>query len=37
MSGVLMLKGPLGIAGRGKWLVGLGVVVPVALVWLSRA
>jgi uncharacterized protein len=29
ISGAIMLKGNLGISGRGKWLVGIGVLIPV--------
>lgn len=34
VSGLFMLKGRTGLGGRGKWLVGIGVVVP--LVFLVR-
>ncbi len=30
LTGLFMLKGPTGIAGRGKWFVAAGVLVPVA-------
>lgn len=33
-TGLLMRRGPLGLAGRGKWLVGAGLFVPIAyLLW----
>jgi len=32
VTGMFMLKGPTGLAGRGKWLIGTGVLVPV-LYW----
>jgi uncharacterized protein len=37
VSGVLLLRGRTGLAGRGKWLVGAGLVVPVVFVWLYYA
>ncbi len=30
ISGIFVLKGRKGFAGRGKWLVGLGIVIPIA-------
>jgi len=34
VSGMFVLKGKKGLSGRGKWLVGAGVLVPVvAIVW----
>lgn len=30
ITGLFMLKGPNGLAGRGKWFVGAGVLIPVA-------
>jgi uncharacterized protein len=30
VSGLFMLKGRTGLAGRGKWLVGIGLVLPLA-------
>lgn len=34
ISGMFMLKGRKGITGRGKWLVGAGVLIPlVAILW----
>ncbi len=32
ITGIFMLKGPTGILGRGKWLVGIGVLIPL-LYW----
>ncbi|MDP6942690.1 MAG: hypothetical protein QF464_00955, partial [Myxococcota bacterium] len=29
LSGAIMLKGSQGFAGRGKWLVGIGILIPV--------
>ena len=29
ISGAIMLKGSQGFSGRGKWLVGIGVLIPV--------
>jgi hypothetical protein len=34
ITGLFMLKGPTGIAGRGKWFVTAGVLIPV-LYWIS--
>ncbi len=32
VSGLVMLKGRLGFAGRGKWLFALGLIVPIAFI-----
>ena len=32
VSGALLLKGPKGLAGRGKWFVLAGLIVPVGFV-----
>lgn len=32
ITGMFMLKGPTGLTGRGKWLVGLGLLIP-AMYW----
>lgn len=37
LTGLFMLRGPLGMGGRGKWLVGAGLVVPVLALWLASA
>ena len=34
LSGILILKGKKGFSGRGKWLVGIGFVVPIFFLWL---
>ncbi len=34
VSGILILKGRKGLAGRGKWLVGAGLVIPLFFLWL---
>lgn len=34
ISGILILKGRKGLSGRGKWLVGIGFLVPVFFLWL---
>jgi len=36
VSGLFMLKGRLGLAGRGKWFVGAGLLVPVVFVVVLR-
>lgn len=33
ITGIFMMKGKRGIAGRGKWLVAAGFLVPIAFVW----
>jgi hypothetical protein len=34
VSGLFILKGKKGLAGRGKWLVGVGFVIPLFFLWL---
>jgi hypothetical protein len=34
VSGLFILKGKKGLAGRGKWLVGIGFVIPLFFLWL---
>lgn len=34
LTGMFMLRGKNGLAGRGKWLVGAGVALPLVFVWL---
>jgi len=34
VTGVFVLKGKKGIAGRGAWLTGIGIVVPLLFLWL---
>lgn len=34
VSGILILKGKKGFSGRGKWLVGIGFVIPLFFLWL---
>lgn len=34
VSGLFMLRGPKGLLGRGKWFVGLGLLLPI-VAWLS--
>jgi len=34
ISGILILKGKKGLSGRGKWLVGIGFLVPILFLWL---
>jgi hypothetical protein len=34
VSGLFILKGKKGLAGRGKWLVGVGFVIPLLFLWL---
>jgi hypothetical protein len=36
LSGVFLIKGRLGLAGRGKWLVAAGLLVPAAFLVLRR-
>ena len=33
ISGLVLLRGRLGFAGRGKWLFAAGIVIPVAALW----
>lgn len=34
ITGLFMIKGPKGILGRGLWLTGLGILVPLVFLWL---
>ena len=34
ISGILILKGKKGISGRGKWLIGIGFIIPLFFIWL---
>lgn len=36
VSGMFVLKGKRGLAGRGKWLVGAGLALPILVVLLNR-
>ena len=36
ITGILILRGRLGLAGRGKWLVLVGLAVPLAFAVLFR-
>lgn len=36
ISGMFMLKGKKGLKGRGKWLVGAGLLIPVVAILLAR-
>ncbi|MCP4447044.1 MAG: hypothetical protein GY811_17105 [Myxococcales bacterium] len=33
LTGLFMMKGKRGIAGRGKWFVGAGLAIPVVFIW----
>jgi len=33
VTGLVMMKGSRGLAGRGKWFVGAGLLVPISFVW----
>lgn len=35
LSGLFMMAGKKGIAGRGKWLLAAGIIIPLLFVWLS--
>lgn len=34
MTGLFVLKGKKGITGRGAWLTGMGLLIPVVFLWL---
>jgi len=34
ISGMFVIKGKKGIKGRGAWLTGIGVVVPIVFLWI---
>ncbi|MCA9733664.1 MAG: PepSY-associated TM helix domain-containing protein [Deferribacteres bacterium] len=34
ISGIIMIKGAKGLAGRGKWLTAAGIVVPIVYLWI---
>ncbi len=36
LSGLVMLKGSKGFGGRGKWLVGIGVLIPIIALWVGN-
>ena len=36
LTGLVILRGRQGLAGRGKWLAGIGVVLPLLWWWLNR-
>ncbi|MFT3912953.1 MAG: hypothetical protein QM704_02360 [Anaeromyxobacteraceae bacterium] len=36
LSGLFLIRGPLGLAGRGKWFVAAGVLLPLAFLVLRR-
>ncbi len=36
LSGLFLIKGPLGLAGRGKWFVAAGLLLPLAFLVLRR-
>ncbi len=35
LSGLFMMAGKKGIAGRGKWLLAVGIIIPLLFVWLT--
>lgn len=37
ITGLFMMKGQRGLAGRGKWFVGAGLAIPVAFIWFMVA
>ena len=37
VTGIVMMKGPRGITGRGKWFVGAGLIIPIAFIWYMYA
>ena len=36
LSGSIMMKGAHGISGRGKWLVGAGLLIPILALWFGQ-
>lgn len=36
LTGILILPGRQGLAGRGKWLTALGILIPLLFLWLYR-
>jgi hypothetical protein len=35
VSGLFMVKGKNGLAGRGKWLLLAGILIPLGYIWLA--
>jgi len=33
ITGMVMMKGQRGLAGRGKWFVGAGLLIPIGFIW----
>ncbi len=37
LTGLFMMKGSRGLAGRGKWFVGIGLAIPIVFIWFIAA